>query len=216
MNRWNPTGENSPMTVLAADIAQGGADKTTRAARHGNWFARIKSTPGKDTPDGPTVSAIIISERRDGCEIVIDMGGGYGGSTNDHLKSNGIIPTLFNGGAGAEGRRDRSGILKFRNIRAAAHWHLWEGLDPANGSTIALPPDPELKAEMVSIRYRPTPGGILIEEKAEVKARIGRSPDRSDAVVMCNFARGMTNRSGSANGPLQTQAIVSGRNPRRR
>lgn len=216
MNRWNPTGEQAPMSVLAVDIAQGGSDRTTRAPRHGNWFGRIKSSPGKETPDGPTVAAIIVNERRNGCEIILDMGGGYGGSTNDHLKSNNMTPTLYNGSNSADGHRDRSGMLKFYNTRAAAHWKLREALDPALGSTAALPPDPELKAEMVSIRYKITPRGVQVEEKVAVKARIGRSPDKSDAVVMCNWAMGVTSYFRGATSSRQTKAVTSGRNPRRR
>lgn len=216
MNRWNPNGEQAPMSALAVDIAQGGNDRTTRAPRHGNWFGRIKSTPGKETPDGPTVAAIVVNERRNGCEIILDMGGGYGGSTNDHLKSNGITPTLYNGSNKADGHRDRSGMLKFVNVRAAAHWKLREALDPALGATMALPPDPELRAEMVSIRYTVTPRGVQVEEKLEIKARIGRSPDKSDAVVMCNWATGATTYSKGGTSSRQAKAVTSGRNPRRR
>ena len=37
---------------------------------------------------------------------------------------------------------------------------------------------------MLAHRYKVTPSGVLIEEKDAVKERIGRSPDKADAVVM--------------------------------
>jgi hypothetical protein len=46
-----------------------------------------------------------------------------------------------------------------------------------------LPPDPKLKAELCSIRRSSIDGGVVsIESKKEVKKRLGRSPDRADAV----------------------------------
>ena len=34
--------------------------------------------------------------------------------------------------------------------------------------------------------WKLTPGGILIEDKEEIKKRIGRSPDKGDAVIYCS------------------------------
>jgi hypothetical protein len=51
---------------------------------------------------------------------------------------------------------------------------------------VALPPDAELKADLASYVWQNTTGGILLEDKeADQKKRIGRSPDKGDAVVMC-------------------------------
>jgi hypothetical protein len=212
MARWDESGRNTPMTVLAADIAQGGSDNTALVPRHGSWFDRIDAYPGTQTPDGPAVAGLIVMKRRNGCEVIIDMGGGYGGSTHDHLKGD-IDVTLYNGAGKAEGLRDRTGTLKFKNTRAAAHWHLREALDPAHGSFLALPPDPILKADMTAIRWKMSAGGVQIEEKAEVKSRIGRSPDRSDAVVMAHFAKGKTNNQRLGISAMPARAVTSSRKP---
>jgi hypothetical protein len=217
MDRWTEAGERAQlMDVIAADIAQGGADNTTIARRHGRWFNRIKVYPGSETPDGPTVAGLIFMERQNSAEIVIDMGGGWGGSTRDHLKDS-VDVTPFLGSETAEGIRDRTGVLRFQNLRAAAHWGLRDALDPVHGQMIALPPDRDLKTEMTAIRYKMGPGGkVQIEDKAETKSRIGRSPDRSDAIIMAHFARGKTTASRFGNGRNDTRAITSGRNPNRR
>lgn len=214
MARWSEAGRSSPMTVLGVDIAQGGGDDFVMAPRHGSWFDHLKIHPGKSVPDGPTAAGLIVMAMRNGCEVVIDMGGGYGGSTNDHLKQQ-FTPTLFNGAMSAEGRRDRTGMLKFKNIRAAATWYLREALDPNHGSFLALPPDPELKADLCSLRMKPDTSLVQIESKEDIRARIGRSPDRGDAVIMAHFAKGKTNHT-RLGIPTQTQAITSGRNPNRR
>lgn len=214
MARWNPLGRDGPMTTIGIDVAQGGNANTALCPRHGNFFDTIRVVPGRDTPDGPAVAALFIQMRRGGATASIDMGGGYGISTRDHLK--GMVEVEeFNGSMPAMGR-DRTGMLKFVNTRAAAHWHLRELLDPMTGANIALPPDQMLKQELLAIHYRTTSSGIQIEEKKDVATRIGRTPDRSDSLIMAAFARGETKQSGFGKGRVQTQAIVSGRNPRRR
>ena len=153
---------------------------------------------------------------KDRCEVILDMGGGYGGSTRDHLKQT-MSPTLFLGSESADGIRDRTGVLRFLNMRAAAHWSFRDALDPDYGSNIALPPDPYLKQELMAIRWRMATGGkVAIEPKEETKARIGRSPDRCDAVVMAWHARGATNHQRGVIGSQSTRSITSGRNPNRR
>jgi len=214
MARWKPEGDRTPMSALSADIAQGGADNTVIVARHETWFSRPDVFPGSETTDGPTVAGLIFMRRKNGAEVIIDMGGGWGGSTMDHLKQT-LNTTPFLGSESAEGVRDRHGVLKFLNMRAAAHWGLREALDPDYGQNLALPPDPYLKQEMTAIRWKVGAGGkVQIEDKADIKQRIGRSPDRSDAVIMAHHARGATNSPTGGN-RLSSRAITSGHKPRR-
>jgi len=50
---------------------------------------------------------------------------------------------------------------------------------------IALPRDEALFDELAAIRWRATSNGkIQIEPKDDLKNRLGRSPDRADAVVL--------------------------------
>ncbi len=53
---------------------------------------------------------------------------------------------------------------------------------------IALPRDEMLFDELVATRWRPTSDGrVQIEGKDDLKARLGRSPDRADAVAMAFY-----------------------------
>jgi len=214
MARWNPIGTNGPMTTIGIDVAQGGEANTALCPRHGSFFDKLTVVKGKDTPDGPAVASLFTALRRGNATAAIDMGGGYGISTRDHLK--GMVEVEEFNGSAPIALRDRSGMLKFKNTRTAAHWHLRELLDPITGSNVALPPDPLLKEELLAVRYSITQGGIEIEPKKNVMARIGRTPDRMDCVIIAAFATGSTNPATFANSSLQTQATVSGRNPRRR
>ncbi|MGH2620738.1 MAG: LAGLIDADG family homing endonuclease [Anaerolineales bacterium] len=191
----------------------GNSDQTVLAPRHGGWFARLQVFKGIDTPDGPSVAGLIFMTMRNGCEVILDVGGGYGGSTRDHLKQ-AFSPTLFNGAEAGMGR-DRTGMIKFANRRAEAWFRLRDALDPNYGSNLALPPDTELKAELAAPRWKNTLSGALLEAKESIKSRISRSTDRADAVVMAWFARGKTNLVRNVIPGLQTKAIVSARRPPR-
>lgn len=83
--------------------------------------------------------------------------------------------------------RTRDRQYGFYNKRSQALWQFREALDPAQdgGSPIALPDDPILIADLTAPRFEVGSRGIKVETKEDVVKRIGRSPDRGDAVVMC-------------------------------
>lgn len=83
--------------------------------------------------------------------------------------------------------RDRSGVLKFANLRAYAWWALRDALDPVKGDGLALPPDAELLADLCAPRWEMKTTGVQLEDKKKVEERIGRSPDCGDAVVLANL-----------------------------
>lgn len=187
--RWRPDGgEGIPMTCLGNDVALGGGDYNTYARRHGLWFDEIikELLRGKAGEVDPIdLAARNISLMRDGCDVVIDMTGGWGSGVYSHLKNNveGIKLHAHVGSDGS-GKRSRDGKLKFYNKRAETHWLLREALEPGLGQAVALPPDPELLADLAALTWKMTPRGIVVIEKADLKKVLGRSPDKGDAVVM--------------------------------
>ncbi len=181
-----------PMCAMGVDIAQGGTDKTTLVSRYDGWFSEITSVPGVATPTGNEIAGLVVSHRRDGATVILDMGGGYGGAAYMRLVDNGLEEHLVGyKGAAATTKRTVDGKLKFSNTRIAAYWKLREALDPGQvgGSPIALPPDSELLSDLTAMRYQEGPNGIMpardSSTKVEITKRLGRSPDKGDAVVMC-------------------------------
>ena len=180
--RWkNRTKPKTPMTALGVDPARGGRDETVLIARYDDWFAEPVAKPGHETPDGPSVAALTVSTLRDGAGAIVDVIG-VGGSVYDHLKGNGVLCMAFNASEKSDAR-DKSGSLGFINKRAEWWWKMREALDPAYGEEIALPPDPRLRADLCTPRWKLAARGIQVESKEEIAARIGRSPDRGDAAV---------------------------------
>jgi hypothetical protein len=186
--RWQATpGPRAPMTAVGVDVARGGDDKTVIAMRRGAWIDELKTYPGQATPDGPAVAALVLANRRDGAAINVDVIG-VGTSVYDHLRgvTDSVVP--INGAERSEGT-DRSGELRFANLRAELWWKAREALDPAGGEDLCLPPDRELLADLCAPRWKLTVRGIQVEAKEDLAKRIGRSPDKGDAVVYALAAK---------------------------
>jgi hypothetical protein len=173
-----------PMTAVGVDVAIS-LDETVIAPRYDYWYAPLVVVPGAQTPTYSQGAALIVQHRRNEAAVVVDVGGGYGGGVVTCLAENGIQAHKFNGATAGWGRtKDNS--LGFCNKRAEAWWRFREALDPDQefGSPVMLPDDPILAADLGAPTFEVKTRGIQIEEKDKIKERLGRSPDRGDAVVM--------------------------------
>lgn len=210
-----------PMCAIGVDPAGGGDDDVVLSPRYDDWFAPLIFKPAREVPLGRDIAGMILANRRDGALIVLDMGGGYGGATFEHLQENGIPVIGYKGALGVETRTfDRQ--LKFTNKRTEAYWRLREALDPSQegGSTMMLPDDPILVADLTAPHFEITKQGIKLETKEDIVKRLGRSPDRGDAVVM-SWSAGplfqsdggewVTKRESLMRGPGHQPKVVMGR-----
>ncbi len=189
--RWKPREDKGAMTAVGVDPNRGGRDKMVIARRHGNWFDELLTFGGEMVPDGPAAAALVVQHLRGGCPVNVDIIG-YGSSCVDFLSGLGINVVAMNGAASTQ-LTDKTGRLRFYNHRAMWYWGLREMLDPANTEPIALPPDQDLLMDLCAPRYHVRTSGsgnrlsatILVESKEELlkPQRLGRSPDRGDAVV---------------------------------
>jgi hypothetical protein len=185
--RWTAQEPLTAPLSTGVDVARGGRDKTVIARLYGQWLAPLDKYPGVTTPTGPIVAALALPYADSLYGIQLDIIG-VGGSAFDSLIGMGVRVNGVNFGEGAPAyARDRSGRLKFRNVRAYAYWKLREALDPDHGDNLALPPDAELLADLCAPKWSPTAGGILIESKDDITARIGRSPDCADALALAYY-----------------------------
>ncbi len=201
--RWKPeaprmdNGQLYPLTRVGADIALGGDDKTVFSPRRGRWFDKLIKYDGRDTPDGQTIAALFTKHfggekpRQTNVDVI-----GVGATAYDHLKVKfRCVPVNFSEGADYGDNiavTDSSGTLFMANVRAWAWWSAREALDPSSGLNLALPPDPELLADLCAPQWKMRGNKLYIESKAEIKKRLGRSPDCGDAWVLANFEGGGT------------------------
>jgi hypothetical protein len=216
-----------PMCAIGVDCSGGGDDPMVMAPRYDGWFAPLVVIPGKDIPQdraGRFGAGMIITERRNSAIVVVDMGGGYGGSIFEHLKDN-DVQVVAHKGAEASVQRTKDGQLGFFNKRTQVIWRFREALDPSQvgGSPIMLPPDPMLLADLAAPTFWLNRDKIQVEPKEDVCKRLSRSTDRGDAVVE-SWSAGptyITNgdewaRQAQENRPLgRRPQVVMGRNNRR-
>lgn len=190
--RWSPTPPHGvPQCSIGVDASGGYEDPMLLIARYDGWYDTPVEIPAKMIPEnraGSWAAGQVVSYRRDNALVVVDLGGGYGGSMYEHLKDNEVEVNGYKG-AEATTRRSRDGRYKFTNKRSAAYWLFREALDPGQpgGSPISLPMHPKITADLTAPTFKVTPNGIKIEAKEDVCERLGRSTDFGDAVVMAWF-----------------------------
>jgi hypothetical protein len=180
---WDRQGRPSPGGPhwVGVDVGRGG-DETVRAIRDGSTVI-LHGDQGRNTMR--TVSLVQDTPGRAIIDVI-----GVGAGVYDRLREVGAGPLAYTG-SGKTTVRDRSGKLGFINIRSAAYWHLRELLDPEYDPVLALPPDDKMISDLTTPTWTITSGvppKIKIETKDDVVKRLGRSPDRGDAVVMAMWA----------------------------
>lgn len=187
--RWKPEPPTGiPMCAMGVDCTGGGTDPLVIAPRHDGWYAPLVEVPGKSIPMesiGKFSAGIVVANRRDNAEIIVDMGGGYGGPLYEVLHEN-EMPVVGYKGAEGSTAKTKDKQLGFANKRSEVYWMFREALDPnqPGGSPIALPDDNLLIADLTAPTFETTRQGIRVEPKEKVVKRLGRSTDRGDAVVM--------------------------------
>ena len=165
--------------ALGVDVARSLAGDRNCVVRH-RADGRVEvlktwhSTDLMETADA-VMRAVALSGATN---IAVDVGG-VGAGVADRLKElrHNVTDVHF-GGAANDPKR-------FRNKRAELFWNLREALETG---AVALPKDDELAADLSALRYVFTQDGrIQIESKDDCRKRLGRSPDRADAVALACY-----------------------------
>lgn len=187
--KLTPKPINQPLSAIGVDPSRGGDDEFIIAKRYGAWYAPLVSYPGSEVPDGQTGANLVIREIDPDSDPIINIDViGVGSSPRDFLIEYNAASEI-NDVNFAEGSQsfDETGKFKMANVRAECYWGMREALNPEKGDDLCLPDDDILKADLCASRYKITTRGIVIESKDEIRERIGRSPDRGDAVVLARY-----------------------------
>jgi hypothetical protein len=190
--RWkNAPAKRRRMLAVAADPAKGGPDKVAVAALHEeNWFAPIVTKKAAEIEDIAEVATMMVVVQKNDADMSVDGTGGWGSGVVSALKrEHNIACTSLVFSAGSA-KKSKDGRLGYANLRAEMYWAFREALDPESGEDIMLPPDPRMVAGLCAVRYKVRGINILLEEKGQVKDRVGSSPDEADSVVMAWHRRG--------------------------
>jgi phage terminase large subunit len=172
--RHIPADNTKELVVIGCDVARFGEDETVIVERVGQRIRIVEVYNGK--PTTYTAARVMYwAEQHPVAHVraVIDDAG-VGGGVTDQLRGLRLPVTGFNGANAAQQP------LKFPNRRS----ELWFQT-AAQIEDLDLDPDDQLAADLTAPRY----GYDLklrrvVEQKADTKKRLGRSPDRADAVML--------------------------------
>ncbi len=200
--RWKTTPEEGRLE-LGVDPSRGGGDEAIVAWRRGLRVAGLRALPvdAKDTrmPPGHQVGARVAQLARELHElkpgameprIKVDAIG-IGSSVVDYLWANHrdefeivAVNSSESASEWIEVRPGRTAKDEYDNLRAQVGFGVADFLRSGG----ALPDDGKLHADLVAAKYRLTQRGKqAIEPKDDIKKRLGRSPDRGDAVGLAIY-----------------------------
>lgn len=176
----------SPEITLGLDVARFGDDETVISISHLQGIREFRIAKKQDTME--TCGMLLAlwdaldakgwpvrTNSVTGCRVDAD---GLGAGVFDRLKEQGRPVIEMRNGARS---RDPA---RFFNTRSEWLWQIREDLDPKGPNPMALPQNEDLVSQLTAIKWGLTSSGqIRIESKADMKKRIGRSPDLADAVA---------------------------------
>lgn len=177
--------------VVGVDVARAGGDATVLAERRGMAITKLEKHDREDTMR-TTARVQGALSGTDAVAVVDSIG--VGGGVVDRLREL-EMPVLAYTGAAATKIRTRDKTLGFTNVRSGAYWHARELLDPAFGAELMLPPDDLLVSDLTTPTWTVVTGNpprVKLELKDDLIARLGRSPDAGDAVVMALWAENLS------------------------
>lgn len=165
------------------DVAGEGRDSTVFAPRYDDYVGRLRSYPKSDHMETAGRIKQELEDKPDAVAFVDTIGEGAG--VHSRCKEQGVKTISAKFSAGVKGRKDYSGQRTFVNARSYCYWAVRDALNPEYETALALPPDDELAEELHETRWRiRSNGDIQLEEKEEIKKRLGRSPDKADAMAL--------------------------------
>ncbi len=157
---------------LGIDVALGGLDKTIITPRQG---LQIFKCVEMSTDDPRIIAARIMeAKKKFGSEVeILDNTAGFGSGVCAALRDAGLSPYPIHFAA-------KSPEAGFYNMRAFMYFKLRDWIR-AGG---AIPNDPELIKQLTAPMYSLKNGRVILEDKDQIKKRLGFSPDRADSCAL--------------------------------
>ena len=160
-------------TIMGIDVARGGVDSSVLAIRRGKKVLRL--VPLSSSLDGPELAGQVVHYANEFKvnRVVIDTTGGYGGPIYDLLRYQHRFD-VQGVNYSSKARDDK----QYGNIRSEMYCKLRDWVRSGG----QLLNDPRLKADLMAPKISFLKGKFVLEAKELIKKRLGRSPDRSDAL----------------------------------
>jgi hypothetical protein len=186
---WRDSGFPGTFTGMGVDVGGGGegSDQTIFALAYDH--VKVKELEKHPRADPMTATMEVAGKvagvlRREGRGTAVVDAIGLGAGVYNRLVEMKWPAVPFVASRGT-GYLDASGTLGFANWRAAAWWITREILDPQSGIDVMLPDDDKLIGDLTAPRLKRVSSAskMIVEDKEQVRKRLGRSTDCGDAVV---------------------------------
>ena len=194
--RWERVNGREPlrqeMRILGVDVAGMGRDCTCFVERKGAWVSEFRAHNSGGSADHMKIAGQIAAYRRRQIEAYVSIdtigeGAGVYSRCVELDEKEYIISCKYSEAAKCRGGKplsDVTGQYQFVNMRAYLFWCVRDWLNPKNDTGAMLPPDTQFDEEATEIKWSfRSDGSILIEPKEDIKERLGRSPDKFDALA---------------------------------
>lgn len=194
--RWQQVNGREPlrqeMRILGVDVAGMGRDCTCFVERKGAWVSEFRAHNSGGSADHMKIAGQIAAYRRRQIEAYVSIdtigeGAGVYSRCIEVDEKEYIISCKYSEAAkGRNGKQltDVTGQYQFINMRAYLFWAVRDWLNPKNDTGAMLPPDTQFDEEATEIKWSfRSDGRIFIEPKEDIKERLGRSPDKFDALA---------------------------------
>lgn len=183
--------------AMGVDVANSEkGDKSSKAYFRGACLQKVVS---RQCPDSNVLGTEVFDEanelRIEPWHIGVDPVGVGAGTVNELVRLGMQVRRLGGSLSAVNGaQRAPDGTLMdfvpdanlFNNLRSQMAWQLREDF---RLNRLAIPHDKKLFAQLTAIQFTKRGGKIVLEEKAKVKERIGRSPDDFDSIMYGNWVR---------------------------
>ena len=172
----SPKIENSTSPlVIGLDIARFGDDSTVFCFRRGRKCFKFDVYQKEDVVGVANIATNII-ETYHPMRMFLDIGG-VGGGVYDILKDRGLKKVVKGVNFGSKAINDE----RYANRRA----EMWDRMREWLTDDVDLLKDEALFDELVAANKKyDFRGRLILEEKEEIKKRIGRSTDKADALAL--------------------------------
>lgn len=157
---------------LGVDVARFGDDRTIIFPRQG--LAAFKPAEMRNARSNEIAARVIMAKERWKSEMeFVDGTGGFG---------SGVIDSLLQAGVAAQEIHFSGKAIDNRYFNKRAE--MWFEMAKWVKRGGALPYNPDLMKELTTVTYTLQNGKLRIEEKDQIKERIGSSPDLADALCL--------------------------------
>ncbi|MEL6714768.1 MAG: hypothetical protein AAFP86_13380, partial [Planctomycetota bacterium] len=169
--------QTAPFRSMGVDYAYEGMDESVIAVRENDAIIHLEVGVNQHPEDWAARAREISHDLGWGTDcVMVPDPIGIGATT---------IRSFVDAGFPVEDFRPnrKSPVDGYKDHQSAAYFNIKQKI--RNG-LLYLPDDNQLKTQLITREYQPLPmpRGMFVEPKAEYKKRMGKSPDRADAVVM--------------------------------